>query len=180
MSQLRKPRDKQINDSKLWISTSYITLIKESINPESISISKIANKAGVSRQTLYRHFSTREEILDWFLEQEFNLFLNKNDDLINSDSYHIKNVTLVMDFFRENREFINVLVKFNMSHLLISKMEEFISRISKNLFPDLNKTERFYREKSFVGSLFMLMIGWLKRECKDSPSVIFNNLFLQP
>lgn len=177
MSQIsRKAREGQMEQSKAWISEAYLCLLKESSIEERITLSSIAAKAGVSRQTLYRHFSNTEEILDWHLEKEFALFLEKSQQAVALKDFHYKNLELAVNFFKENASFILTLVEQKKEYLLLNKLELFTRRFSTKLFEAEKAENLFYKEQAFTGSLYMIMRAWLQRGQNDSPEILYKAL----
>ncbi len=178
MSQIkRKPRLSQIEDSRTWIAEAYLALLAESSPGTGISISAIASKAGLSRQTFYRHFSRSEEILDWYLEKQFTLFLNRSSGVPEEKDYHFQNLLLAMDFFRDNEKLITTLVLQKKEHLVLDKLELFTRRFSRNFLGPGSSDELYYREMAFTGSFYMVMKGWLERQQADPPELLFQVLF---
>jgi len=165
----RKPRQKQMDESREWIAQAFLDLLLKSEDTDRISLSEIAGRAGVSRQTLYRHFSGREEILDWYLEKQFASFMVRSRRLPQDEEYHNENFRLVFLFCRENIGFLRVLIKQNKEFLLLKKLEEFTSRLSGVIMKTGDPVEGFYREKVFAGALFMSIIGWVERGGGEPP-----------
>lgn len=169
MSQItRRPRTAQMEESRNWISTAFLDLLQNGGRPESISISDIAVKAGVSRQTVYRHFSDRDSILDWFLEKQFSEFLVLSDRLPRNDEYHVGNLRLVFDFVYANTALIRTLIRLEREYLLLGKFREFSTRLGDRLPGSANSVFQVYREQILCGSLYMVMIQWVKNDCRES------------
>lgn len=55
-------RQKQIEESKEMIASALVSLLREH-NYDDLTLSEIADHAGVTRMTLYRHFKSKERII---------------------------------------------------------------------------------------------------------------------
>ena len=55
-------RQKQIDESKQMIADAFVSLVQER-GYEDVTLSQIAERAGVNRMTIYRHFRTKERIV---------------------------------------------------------------------------------------------------------------------
>ncbi|MDC7242117.1 MAG: TetR/AcrR family transcriptional regulator [Spirochaetales bacterium] len=182
MSQIkRKPRESQIEESRKWIAEAYLQILSESSGDSRITISAIAARAGVSRQTLYRHFSSCEEILDWYLERQFSLFMKQISKEPGDIDFHMANLVSAMEFFRDNETLISTLTEQKKEYLVLNKLEHFTRRFVRNYLDEEVSKELFYREKAFTGSFYMVMRGWLERKQSDPPEQLLSALlpFLQ-
>ncbi len=65
-------RMKQINESKELIFEAYMQLLKEK-KEEDITLTEIAETAGVGRMTIYRHFKEKEDILLYKVQQYYEV-----------------------------------------------------------------------------------------------------------
>ena len=55
-------RQKQIDESKEMIACAFVRLLQEN-DYDDVTLREIADHAGVTRMTLYRHFKTKERII---------------------------------------------------------------------------------------------------------------------
>ena len=64
---MKNSHQKTIEQSRTWLVQSFFTLLSR--QPfESITITQIAGQAQLSRRTFYRHFATKDELLQNYLE----------------------------------------------------------------------------------------------------------------
>jgi AcrR family transcriptional regulator len=68
-----KVHDKQVENSRACIVEALLRLMKK-IPYNKISVSDIINKAGVSRQTFYRHYESKDDVIRRILENCFAPF----------------------------------------------------------------------------------------------------------
>ena len=148
-------------------------MTKESF--EKISFLKIAKKAGISKQTVYRHFSITRDILVWYLDEQFSLFLTlvKNQSTIDSKQTVLRNSTIALSFCREQKDFLKLLLAHHLEYIFLSKIEEFVHVIAGDFGTGTSKMQQNYREKYFAGGFYMFIIYWLKtpEEISDSEIV---------
>ncbi len=100
-------RIKQVNESKQLIYNAFRTLLNSS-NFDEITLSEIAEAAGVGRTTLYRHFKEKEDILLYKIENELQDTFKKE--------FNFKNPTLL-----ELLEFRFLMIKENPNVVLLMK-----------------------------------------------------------
>ena len=65
-------RMKQINESKELIFDAFMQLLKEK-KEEDITLTEIAETAGVGRMTIYRHFKEKDDILLYKVQQYYEV-----------------------------------------------------------------------------------------------------------
>lgn len=73
-------RTKQIEESKTLITNAFFNLLKDE-DFESISMSQIAEHAGVSRMTLYRYYSDKSMIIRGYFQGVINELLDHLESL---------------------------------------------------------------------------------------------------
>lgn len=103
---------------------------------DSISISELVRKAGVSRQAFYRNYASKEDII---IEIEENI-LTSFAESINNPKYE-NNMHLwfydLFCFIKENQALVKILKNSNLTNILFSKspfhIEEYIGDDSKKL-----------------------------------------------
>ncbi len=100
-------RVKQVNESKQFIYNAFRTLLNSS-DFDDITLSEIADAAGVGRTTLYRHFKEKEDILLYKIEDELQHTFKK--------SFNFENPTL-----QELLEFRFLMIKENPNVVLLMK-----------------------------------------------------------
>lgn len=65
-------RMKQVHESKELICEAFMQLLKEK-NEDEITLTEIAETAGVGRMTIYRHFKEKEDILLYRVQQYYDV-----------------------------------------------------------------------------------------------------------
>jgi len=100
-------RIRQVNESRQLIYQAFKKLL-ENNDFNDITLSEIAEVAGVGRTTLYRHFKEKEDILLYQIENEMQKTFVKE--------FNYKNPTLLELF-----EFRLILIKDNPNIIILSK-----------------------------------------------------------
>lgn len=159
----RKPREGQILQTKQAIFEAMIMLLDN--QPFStISFTALAEKAGVSRQSVYRHFSVPADILIWYIEKQFRSYLKqvKESPAATDSETVLRNAGLAFSFCSQNRQFLHLLIRHNLEYLFLYKIEEFVRIISRDFGTAKTIEQQFFREKYFAGGFFMFIINWVK------------------
>ncbi len=126
---------------------------------DSISITDIVNKAGLSRVTYYRHFNSKEDILIRYFQitkEKFVAQTRLSDGQINNEMIIIN----LFYNFKANMEANKALRKAKLENQLLNYLStEFLS----NLPVKLDKYIAYF----IAGALFNVLINWLDNDCTD-------------
>ncbi len=126
---------------------------------KKISITDIVNKAGLSRVTYYRHFSSKEEVLIRFFKETKDRFLSQ----CAFDGKQLNNEIMVLNlfiFFKTNLEANKAIRNAHLETELLS----FLSSEFTDALPV--KLDRYYALFT-AGALFNVLINWLDNDCND-------------
>ncbi len=143
------------------ITNALISLMEEK-DYNSISITDITTKAGLSRVTYYRHFETKEDVLIRFFEISKDKFMNQlksNNDLNAPETNEIAILSLFL-FFKSNMRTNKCLRK---AHLDMKLLDFLSTEFLKVLPVQFDKYVAYF----MAGALFNIMINWLDNDCKD-------------
>lgn len=166
MSQIK--RINQVEQSRLEVYKALLKLMK--IQPfESISYRNISDESHLSRQTLYRHFDKKEDIFHWYITRVFNEFLKRVNS---SPPSNRDNVRSAFKFCDENSELLELLVKHNLQHLFLKRVEEFASIILKKYYISGESSTSLYKEKYFAGGFYLMIITWISNGKRESIPVM--------
>lgn len=158
------------NDSSTFftecIAKALIELLKE--KPFSaISVSEIAQKAGVSRMTYYRNFSSKEEILEKYIGSIFDNYHREVYAHAKHASYiRYENVLLGFEYFRRYNDLAACLLSNNLGWYIrdaVIRSELGLSLISEN-----DRQSR-YLSIAYANTLFGIMSEWVLSGMKDDP-----------
>ena len=127
-----------------------------------ISISEIVRRAGVSRQSFYRNYTSKEDIV---LEIE-HAFQDKLSEKMNDPVYTENPRLWFLDFFstlRTNRTAATILCKAALFETILKKVPLWIE---SNMMP--STPEVHYRIIGSMGAVNAIALGWLNDGMKES------------
>ena len=150
-----------------------IDLMQEK-NFESITVSEITTRAGVSRVSYYRNFDSKEDILTGSLRDLMDCFSEKISVLPGHTSTR-RVMTAFFHVARENAAIFNLLHQAGMDDQIQENLDQFI--LSCPHFPSLDR-RRTYPAYLFSGALFRLLIRWYSRGMTENDSEL-SNIFCQ-
>jgi len=147
------------------ITTSLLILINEKPYDE-ITITDIAEKAGVSRMAYYRNYRSKDDILVEKAEEEIEKFF---------DSVKGKGITIyglvvkVGNYLRENIDFLIAVVKAGMMNTVLEK----IRRKIYGEFPSIEKsTGDEYVTHFYIGAVLSVIRYWVEKGMTESTDEI--------
>lgn len=146
--------------SKECIFTALMSLMEQ--KPfEKISITEIAQKAGVSRNAVYRNFNTKEEILKDSISGITAGFIEslKTRSFASYDDYTLE----VFRHLNETKDIGLAMVKADMTWIL------FDSFMSLKGHFNVDDRIKSYYENYRIGAIFYLYITWLENGCRETP-----------
>lgn len=133
---------------------------------ESITITQLAKKAGVSRNAIYRNFDSKDMIIRKRLQEIFDEFIEHIKQ--NKISSHQEYISILFVFLCEKKEIAEVLLK--KSDLTGLLLEAFL--YAKGKF-NTNIKNEFY-ENYKIGGIFFVYMTWLLTNCQETPQQLAN------
>jgi len=123
------------------IAAALSQLLKEK-SFSSITVSELTKKAGVSRMTYYRNYSSKEDIFEAYLE----------DALIT--------------YVKKHHEFLDNLFKCGYGHLFLNAIDQYVMYRWKK---EDDSLDHIYRLHAFSGALYNSYIHWSLGGARESP-----------
>lgn len=142
---------------------------------EEIKISDIADQAGYNRSTFYTHFTSKQELYEYLIDDFVNGLILI---LIDSDDFRIGNpIPIIFDYVYEKRVLLDIVYKKNkipgFFNQLYSKLKTILM---EELEGKLRVNHQLYAE--YIVSTLLTFIGsWISMRPKFS-SDYMSNLFL--
>lgn len=157
---MKEQGNQQNKMAKECIFTALMLLMEKKLIVD-ISITEIAEKAGVSRMAYYRNYIVKEEIITKYLDELFEEFL---EEILSSEEislYLINNKYFV--YFRKHEKLITNLIKSNLSNLLLERFNIYMPAVFekillKSRYPHTDKYELYY----ISGGLYNVLTAWIK------------------
>lgn len=148
------------------MAKSLIELLKE--KPLSaISVSEITQKAGVSRMTFYRNYSSKEDIFEKYMDYLIECYHREVMEKSRHASYiRYENILLGFEHFRQNSEFVLCLLNSRLGSNLRAKIIQ--NELDLSLSSQGDEKSR-YITIAYANALFGVMTEWVQDGMKDSP-----------
>lgn len=151
-----------------WIIEALIALMKE-YPYEEITIKQITVQADISRQTFYRHFKSKEEIIRLYSDdlceeivEEFGKLQEKNIETI---------FQCYFQFWYEHKEILNLVKQSNCEHFLIDHYNSVMMDtldILREFIPHYAENQFILLKAFLVGGLFNMKMLWQEKGYQES------------
>lgn len=153
-------------DTTSEMMRSYITggllHLLESKAFQDITISQIAEKAGVNRSTYYRHFKSKEEIVFCFYDTLMG-DLQRQCEKEKPDTYtYLSNM---FSFFSDRKRELLLLHRNGLSLVLLEVLNKYFGKEEQ---PGRNLYEPVYH----IGGVFNCLLFWFSRDMEDTPQTM--------
>jgi len=164
----RKPRQEQINQSRFWLCEALQKLMAQ-FPYKDITVAQIVKKAGVSRQTFYRHFKTKEELIIWKMDQTFDLYFER---LKNLSKYDLRSdLVLVFRMMKSNKPLLKQLFDQNLEHLVLQRLSHHSYQLESVYDHDSERTHQYISDY-FAGGIFMVLLKWIRDDTPETEEQI--------
>jgi len=180
--------DMRIKYTREWTFEALSKLLEQKTINE-IKISEIITKAGISRATFYRNFSSKEDIVIMQIKAFFQEFYSDIMTFFSSNTPEDETF-LVQQFFNrvnEEEKLIDTVIKCNLEYLMVEGIHNIIDNFS-NAFYSLIKTSKSaeaYTKDIVASSCWTTLSRWHKTGKKESPNRLaqiflsaFKNIYL--
>ena len=156
-------RQTQIDESKLMIATAFSDLLREH-DFDKLTLTEIADHAGVTRMTLYRHFKSKEKIILYMAQKS----LDEQRARIREKDKPIKELVVQRLELVKNLPHVAILLQSRVIEEIlhdfrIASYREKIEELAGLRFEDDPFFFHFY-----FGGLDNMIREWLKNECQES------------
>lgn len=143
---------------------------------EKITVKDITDTCGVSRQTFYRYFKDRTDLVNWYFEiilKESFQYMGKGntiyESLINKFTYIQNEKLFFTEAFKNDEQ--NNLKEYDFKSIL----DFYVSRIHEKMGQDIPEDLLFQLEMYCQGSVYMT-VRWLLTGAKESPAIMAKRL----
>ncbi len=140
----------------------------------SLTVQKIATKAGLNRTTFYLHYQDIQDLLDQITSEILNEHSNKIVDLIHAkDLSEKQKLTQLLDYLYIHRNFLFILFKMNQFEeqlfLFLKQLIETRRENTKKNLPD-----DYVAVDIKTASLVGIIMWWIR----NGPDYIANQIYL--
>lgn len=131
---------------------------------DKISITDIAQKAGVGRATFYRYFKSKEDVITFYFEHNKKEFIIAQRFYPRCKDDYIQIVSNVLTLFKRNKEPLALLRKARLEYIYLDYLNKNFAATFSSDYPDKNA----YAPYLYAGMLFNVSMAWLDDGCKQS------------
>ena len=144
-----------------------------------ISVTELTKRAGVSRMTFYRNYTSKEEIFSDHLREILTDYRAEEDRLGRTQHYaDIENTRRCFNYYTRYRPFISALFRTDYGHMLLDAITEYVLDTWRK--PESTPAE-VYSMHAYAGALYNCYHAWSKsdfRESVDEMAEILHRVFI--
>lgn len=134
-----------------------------------ITVTQIAQEANIGRKTFYRHFKSKEEVLE---EAIGRLFLEYSS--VQNHYYSAKLEELIFhhfSFWQKYIAFLNLLYQNNLMLYLFKQYQKYVSELNQGYLERIHSDSRTasFANAFTTGIFWSLLYTWIENGAKESP-----------
>lgn len=146
--------------SQIWIRDAFLKLLKAK-SYDIITIKEITQHADLARQTFYKLFDNKEEILEYHLNGLFKTYIAL---ISNKEIRDLKQIIQpCFEFFVKEKVFINILIDSQLTCLLNRKFRDYLNELGPLLDKDKQILMPDYMTAFISGALVEVLIYWIQQ-----------------
>jgi len=158
--------NRQVERSKEWILEALLQLMEKKKFPR-ITITEICRVAGVGRQTFYRRFASKEDIIKLALDKSFEDYIENLYNRYGTTPTPREIITEGFHHWRKNKRIHLIIIKQNMDDIFIKRLEQHFNYFRKKKIIR-SDWDDYFPEFALGGSLLVLL-AWMKNGMRESP-----------
>ncbi len=152
--------------------TQALFQIMEKKDYEKISMTEIAEKAGVSRATLYRYYVTKPDIIKSYFQHHMESFSRIFQHRPHGQDDYYEQVFTAFQYLKQEQNVFKCLIKAGLEQYYLDFLNE---KLAKDLAVHFNlKGITAYH---IAGSLYNVSLQWVKSGCQESVRKIADEYF---
>ena len=149
--------------TRMKIGETILKLL-EKMPLSDITVSKIAQMAGVSRMTFYHYYDTKEKALVDYLSEIVTLYVSEAKEKGIAHTFHTReHIEFTFRFFSRYAAFMLRLERIGCLHLLMDGINQFLEENYKEHF-----RPSIYNMYYYAGGLLNVFMKWLHNGRKES------------
>lgn len=147
--------------TKEKISDAMIGLLERK-SFDRITIDELVRKAGVGRNSYFRNFQTKEEVISFKLIKLWERYAAENE-LCERNFFNIDNAYAFFDFNSSIKPLLKTLYCANVQNAVFEAVYTIM------LPPEEKNIQKWYREKFYSYGLIGLLDGWVRTGFNETP-----------
>lgn len=145
----------------------------------SITVSELTKRAGVSRMTYYRNYSSKEEVFRTYLDEIAETFCQDIYHNKKPENYgEYKYILHCFRYFEKYKNFISCLMNIGMSNLLLEALNAHLLETYYEGRPD-SPPGLYYTILAYSGALFNIYITWITDGAAESVDFLADIIYEQ-
>lgn len=156
--------------TRMCIGEALLTLMEQQ-DYDSIKISDIVAKAGISRMTYYNYYHSKTEILDDYLQEVVAKYLRSAADAEEQNTIggfqDYDHILHALNFFDQYANFFMTLIHSGLHSVIINAVNQFME---EQVLPKYSHS--IYRLYYYAGALLNTFLKWEENEKKESAEEI--------
>lgn len=156
--------------SKKWFSEALQNLMKHKKYSE-ITISELAQKAGLDRKTFYRNFETKDDIIRFYLDGTCRDYIHNLRREPRLTTYSVAKAYFTT--CKKHADFLYLLDKNDLLPLLLIAFDSYLPMLHKMFENEDSKENPVYESEYalsfFTGGFWNISIKWIRNGGKETP-----------
>lgn len=164
--------DRRVIRTRKLLQASLLELLEK--KPfESISVTEIADNAGIARPTFYLHYASKEELMISFFDELMRGFYEEVEERSFPGDGSL--IIRIFEVWANNHRLFLMLERANLVPALYERtrvaLQEMIrSRISLKPQTGMSPQTEYYLSDYLAGSIFMLLTRWIEEDMPFTPA----------
>lgn len=161
---------KTIEQSRAWLIQAFFDQLTLHTY-DAITVSSIAEQAQLSRRTFYRHFKTKDDLLQQYLKTIFDQYTERL--LQKKITRHEDTLQLFFSFWQNYASELRLLQKHGLYERVLSVVNQWYPTIYRELqvpwHIDGSLQEILYASSFGAGGYFNILASWIRKGCQETP-----------
>ena len=167
---MKNSHQKTIEQSKSWLTEAFFQQLAQ-LPYDKITVSSIAQQAQLSRRTFYRHFTTKDDLLQQYLE---TLFERYTAVLLQTKiTRHEDTLQQFFTFWQSYASELRLLQKQGLFERVLHIVNQWYPTIYRRLqvpwHTSGSEQEILYASTFGAGGYFNILALWIKHGCPETP-----------
>ena len=153
--------------SRQWLLDALLQLMKEKSYNE-ITIKELTKRAGLDRKTFYRHFKTKDELLDLPMKEAFDRYVDELKQLPELSSFAITKA--YFDLCLQYIDFFKLLNTHGLLLIVLLKFSEYFPMLNDLFFDNPAYVKKTDWELIYeAGGFWNVTVHWIKNGAQETP-----------
>ena len=131
---------------------------------EKITVTDIAEKAGVGRATFYRYFKRKEDVIEFYFAHNTMEFMAEQRYYPRCREDYVRIARDVFEKFQKNNACFQLIQRAHLEYLYLDFLNKRMVEMFGKDYPD----KSHYIPYIFAGMIFNVSMEWLRNECEGT------------